>query len=118
MSPDSTMTIKCGIADVAFITLPYTGKNEEFLSKRSNQNLEEFNREGATDDEKINANRSLFNDIFNYFVKGYVLSDEQKTVKNFNENERPSDFFDSKIKQWFYNNIINVNYLSAEEKKS
>lgn len=92
--------------ELTLILRPVTGESDYFLA-------EIFATEVKTPLDASKQNTK----ILDYFVKGYVMHDENRTEKMFDEGEKPSDYLGFPIKNWLAGNIHKINQLTEEEKK-
>lgn len=106
-----------GKNEITLICRPVTGINEEYLLNALDaDSVAAKNKE--TEEDKSKRKLQLSKEIFDYFVVGYVLSDEKKTRYLFKDTEKPSEFFVLGVRNEFTRNIWNLNELGVEQKKS
>lgn len=95
----------CGVdQEITFISLPVCGDNELATMK--------VVRVVEGDERKrIDVCRS----VLDVLCKGYITNGKRVMFEN---NQKPSDYFNYFFANWFMENMHNFNSLSIEQKKS
>jgi hypothetical protein len=109
MSANELMRIQCDKEELDLLVVPKTGDNDYAFQDLGLMYA-------GKDDKK--SQRAFLDAFVNLFVKGYVLHDEKRTRYLFKKEEKASDFLNANQKNWLASNILNLNELNLDQKKT